>query len=126
MRTADDLAHRAAKISVEHLNFYYGPKQALSDVTLSIPQHCVTALIGPFVAPLRVVGGIVLVGIGIYGLLTAWRSRPVRLLDSRPSLTLPRRSRLATRTSSSNGCGGSRSSSTVSPGSSRTTSLGTL
>jgi phosphate transport system ATP-binding protein len=47
MRTADDLASRTPKITVEHLNFYYGPKQALSDVTLTIPQHCVTALIGP-------------------------------------------------------------------------------
>ncbi|MCI0334630.1 MAG: phosphate ABC transporter ATP-binding protein PstB [Planctomycetes bacterium] len=46
-RTADDLAGRPPKISVDHLNFYYGPKQALSDVTLMIPQHCVTALIGP-------------------------------------------------------------------------------
>ena len=34
-------------MSVRHLNFYYGPKQALSDVSLVIPQHCVTALIGP-------------------------------------------------------------------------------
>src|SRR3990172_8157215 len=47
MRTADDLAARTTKISVEHLNFYYGAKQALADVTLLIPQHCVTALIGP-------------------------------------------------------------------------------
>src|SRR5690554_830592 len=47
MRTADDIAARKAKITVEHLNFYYGPKQALSDVSLSIPEHCVTALIGP-------------------------------------------------------------------------------
>lgn len=47
MRTADDLATRKPKISVEHLNFYYGSKKALSDVTLTIPQHCVTALIGP-------------------------------------------------------------------------------
>jgi arginine exporter protein ArgO len=35
----------------------------------------VTALIGPFVAPLRVVGGVVLIGIGLYGLVSAWRSR---------------------------------------------------
>ena len=35
----------------------------------------VTAFIGPFVAPLRVVGGIVLILIGVYGLVTAWRSR---------------------------------------------------
>jgi phosphate transport system ATP-binding protein len=47
MRSADDMAGRAAKISVRHLNFYYGPTRALDDVTLSIPQHCVTALIGP-------------------------------------------------------------------------------
>ena len=47
MRTADDLAGGAPKISIDHLNFYYGEKQALSDVSLLIPQHCVTALIGP-------------------------------------------------------------------------------
>jgi phosphate transport system ATP-binding protein len=47
VRTADDLARRTPKIEVAHLNFYYGAKQALADVSLSIPQHCVTALIGP-------------------------------------------------------------------------------
>src|SRR3954462_7231106 len=46
-RTADDLAGRTAKITVGHLNFFYGGQQALTDVTLLIPQHCVTALIGP-------------------------------------------------------------------------------
>jgi len=46
-RTDDDLARRTPKISVSHLNFYYGTKQALSDVSLLIPQNCVTALIGP-------------------------------------------------------------------------------
>ncbi|HUP83349.1 MAG TPA: LysE family transporter [Candidatus Limnocylindria bacterium] len=35
----------------------------------------VAAFIGPLVAPLRVVGGLALVGIGVYGLLTAWQSR---------------------------------------------------
>ena len=35
----------------------------------------VAAVIGPLEAPLRVVGGLVLVGIGAYGLLTAWRTR---------------------------------------------------
>src|SRR5262245_30009600 len=47
LRTADELAGRKAKITVEHLNFYYGPKQALSDVSLLIPENCVTAFIGP-------------------------------------------------------------------------------
>jgi phosphate transport system ATP-binding protein len=45
--TADALAHRLPKISVSHLNFFYGTKQALADVSLLIPQHCVTAFIGP-------------------------------------------------------------------------------
>jgi arginine exporter protein ArgO len=35
----------------------------------------VTALIGPLVAPLRVGGGLVLVGIGGLGLVSAWRGR---------------------------------------------------
>ncbi len=47
MKTADDLALRDPKILVEHLNFYYGAKQALSDVSLAIPANCVTAFIGP-------------------------------------------------------------------------------
>jgi phosphate transport system ATP-binding protein len=41
------LARRTPKVTVEKLNFYYGSKHALSDVSLSMPQHCVTALIGP-------------------------------------------------------------------------------
>lgn len=45
--TADALAHRSPKISVSHLNFFYGTKQALADVSLVIPQNCVTAFIGP-------------------------------------------------------------------------------
>ena len=35
------------KIQVEHLNFYYGSKKALSDVSLSIRESRVTGLIGP-------------------------------------------------------------------------------
>ncbi|MEA2675997.1 MAG: hypothetical protein QOJ81_138 [Chloroflexota bacterium] len=35
----------------------------------------VAAFIGPLVAPLRVVGGLVLVAIGVYGMLSAWQSR---------------------------------------------------
>jgi phosphate transport system ATP-binding protein len=47
MRSADDMARRASKLVVQKLNFFYGAKQALSDVSLVIPQHCVSALIGP-------------------------------------------------------------------------------
>src|SRR3990172_5539316 len=47
MRTTDEMARREPKISVRQLNFYYGPKQALTNVALEIPAHCVTALIGP-------------------------------------------------------------------------------
>jgi phosphate transport system ATP-binding protein len=47
MRTAADMAERKPKVEVSSLNFYYGAKQALADVSLSIPQNCVTALIGP-------------------------------------------------------------------------------
>jgi phosphate transport system ATP-binding protein len=47
MQTTDELAHQEPKMSVRNLNFYYGPKQALTDVSLDIPAHCVTALIGP-------------------------------------------------------------------------------
>jgi phosphate transport system ATP-binding protein len=35
------------KIEVAHLNFFYGKKQALIDVSLSIPERQITALIGP-------------------------------------------------------------------------------
>ncbi|MCC7475848.1 MAG: phosphate ABC transporter ATP-binding protein [Pirellulales bacterium] len=47
VRSPDELAGHPAKISVSHLNFFYGEKRALADVSLEIPQHCVTALIGP-------------------------------------------------------------------------------
>jgi phosphate transport system ATP-binding protein len=47
MRTTDEMSGREPKISVRNLNFYYGPKQALIDVSLEIPANCVTAFIGP-------------------------------------------------------------------------------
>ncbi|MDQ3472327.1 MAG: phosphate ABC transporter ATP-binding protein PstB [Acidobacteriota bacterium] len=37
----------ASKISVRHLNFYYGRAQALFDINLEIPERVVTAFIGP-------------------------------------------------------------------------------
>jgi phosphate transport system ATP-binding protein len=38
---------RPSKISVSHLNFYYGRVQALFDISLEIPERIVTAFIGP-------------------------------------------------------------------------------
>ena len=35
------------KITVDRLSFYYGPKRALEDISLTIPQNLVTAFIGP-------------------------------------------------------------------------------
>ena len=40
-------AVRPTKISVRHLDFYYGNSQALYDVTLDIKERVVTAFIGP-------------------------------------------------------------------------------
>ena len=37
----------AAAIEVEQLNFFYGAKRALEDISVSIPSHLVTAFIGP-------------------------------------------------------------------------------
>src|SRR5438270_3228255 len=36
-----------AKFTVRHLNFWYGDKQALFDISLTIPERSVMALIGP-------------------------------------------------------------------------------
>jgi phosphate transport system ATP-binding protein len=36
-----------SKISVSHLNFYYGAVRALSEISLEIPDKQITALIGP-------------------------------------------------------------------------------
>jgi phosphate transport system ATP-binding protein len=35
------------KISVSHLNFFYGPTQALSNISINIPERIVMAFIGP-------------------------------------------------------------------------------
>ena len=36
-----------AKLQVRGLNFFYGAYQALRNITLDIPEHKVTAFIGP-------------------------------------------------------------------------------
>jgi len=41
------LSEEMEKIRVEHLNFYYGQKLALSDISMSIQDRRITALIGP-------------------------------------------------------------------------------
>src|SRR5262245_7902583 len=38
---------RKAKFTVRHLDFWYGDKQALFDISLAIPERSVMALIGP-------------------------------------------------------------------------------
>src|SRR6187401_2773467 len=44
---AVDPAGRPCKITVKDLNFHYGPKQALENITIDIPSNVVTAFIGP-------------------------------------------------------------------------------
>jgi phosphate transport system ATP-binding protein len=39
--------HATTKIKTENLNLFYGPKQALKDITMEIPTRKVTAFIGP-------------------------------------------------------------------------------
>lgn len=41
------LSDAQTALEVDHLSLYYGEKQALNDISLRIPQHQVTALIGP-------------------------------------------------------------------------------
>ena len=38
---------QAPAIEVDRLNFFYGVKRALEDITIQIPRHLVTAFIGP-------------------------------------------------------------------------------
>lgn len=41
------LANTPMRFQISHLNFFYGPKQALFDLSLNIPVNKITALIGP-------------------------------------------------------------------------------
>jgi phosphate transport system ATP-binding protein len=48
-RTIDETTPPAgpSRMETRRLDFYYGPKQALSDISLKIPEKTVTAFIGP-------------------------------------------------------------------------------
>jgi phosphate transport system ATP-binding protein len=46
-RTDGPVAETTPKVIVEHLSFFYGDKQALDDISITIPSNCVTAFIGP-------------------------------------------------------------------------------
>jgi len=42
-----EVAREEAVLNIDHFDLWYGPKQALHDVTMPIPRHKITALIGP-------------------------------------------------------------------------------
>jgi phosphate transport system ATP-binding protein len=46
-RASETVAEHPGTISANAFSFWYGPKQALYDVTVTIPARAVTALIGP-------------------------------------------------------------------------------
>jgi phosphate transport system ATP-binding protein len=46
-RQPRNLRETHAKFDVRELSFWYGPSQALTDVSLLIPEHSIVALIGP-------------------------------------------------------------------------------
>ena len=46
-KPAVDLKQRSTKVVADSLSFFYGDQQALFDVSMSIPERCVTAFIGP-------------------------------------------------------------------------------
>ena len=46
-QSSAELAARPVKVKAVGVDFFYGQLQALHDVTLDVPQRCVTALIGP-------------------------------------------------------------------------------
>jgi phosphate transport system ATP-binding protein len=47
IRSSEDVAQRPNKVAAQHVNFFYGDHQALFDISLGMPENCVTALIGP-------------------------------------------------------------------------------
>ena len=47
MGVIEPQSERLAKMQIEHLDFYYGRKMALSDVSMVVGERQITALIGP-------------------------------------------------------------------------------
>jgi phosphate transport system ATP-binding protein len=45
--SAQTATEQSIRLDITKLNFFYGPKQAVFDLSLKIPTHKVTALIGP-------------------------------------------------------------------------------
>ncbi len=46
-KTGSPVANLPLRFKIRGVNFYYGPKQALFDISLDVPTNRVTALIGP-------------------------------------------------------------------------------
>ena len=84
VRAPETTGDTPISVAVEHLNFYYGPKRALEDISIQIRQHLVTAFIGPsgcgkstflrtlnrmndIIAGTRVEGRVLIEGRDIYG-----------------------------------------------------------
>ena len=84
VRSPETTGDTPISVAVEHLNFFYGPKRALEDISIQIHQHLVTAFIGPsgcgkstflrtlnrmndIIAGTRVEGRVLIEGRDIYG-----------------------------------------------------------
>jgi phosphate transport system ATP-binding protein len=100
----ETVTHNEVRIAVKNLNIYYGPKRAVTDVTMDIPANAVTAFIGPsgcgkstilrcfdrmndLIANARIEGEVVLNGENIYGpgVLPVEVRRRVGLVFQRPN-----------------------------------------
>ena len=46
-KSIHELAAASPKVLISNLDFFYGSQQALFDISLRVPENCVTALIGP-------------------------------------------------------------------------------
>lgn len=58
---------------------------AIYATVAALAGYGIATLVGPLVLPLRIVGGVVLIGIGVRGLWTVWRSAdPAAVAGARP------------------------------------------